>query len=167
MEIKISSKTYGEFTVFIDDEDYDIIKNVTWMICKGKNDIFYARGRVKDIDRHKYGQSQVRMHRIIMSAKEGEGVDHKDHNGLNNRRSNLRIVTQAQNSMNMRSHSQTGFKGVTFIKKKKLYKARIRVNNVLINGRSCKDIFTAAKSYNELAIKYFGEHAFLNKIPNE
>lgn len=167
MKIKLSSKAYGDFFAFIDDEDYDLIKNITWNVFFGKNGVKYARGRVKDCDRQKYGQTLVRMHRVIMSASDDQLVDHIDHDGLNNRRSNLRIVTQAQNSMNMRTRNTVGFKGVAFVKKKKLYKARIRVNNVLIQGGMFKNKFKAALAYNELAKKYFGEYACLNKLTDD
>lgn len=164
MELIIVSKKYGTHTVYFDKKDNQLVESVTWQIHKGKC-TFYARGWLRPRSK----KNTVRMHRLLMGVKEGELVDHIDHNGLNNRRINLRIVTQSQNSQNMKvpRDGLTGFKGVTFVKNKKLFHARIRVNGKLISGGRTKDIIVAAKKYNELALKHFGEYAYLNIIPNE
>lgn len=55
------------------------------------------------------------MHRLIADAKPGHEVDHRNHEGLDNRRENLRIVTRSGNQMNRRgaaSHSRTGHRGI-------------------------------------------------------
>lgn len=61
------------------------------------------------------GQSAIRMHRVIANAPPEMEVDHKDHNGLNNRSSNLRLVTSSQNKHNGRTPSTntSGYKGVS------------------------------------------------------
>lgn len=170
MELSIFSKKYGAKTVLIDDEDYDLIKRIKWNIAHDdEDDVYYARGRVKKKDLGKYNQSYVRMHRIIMNAPRDKQVDHVNHNGLDNRKENLRLSDQKQNSANMRlaKDSTTGFKGVTYQKKKKLYKVRLRVNYKLIYGGMHKNIYKAALMYNELAKKHFGEFACLNQLTNE
>lgn len=58
----------------------------------------------------------IRMHRIIMNAPEGMEVDHKDKNGLNNKKENLRVVTSTENKQNKRNYSnnRSGVQGVYF-----------------------------------------------------
>ena len=75
-------------------EDYDRLAQHKWCAVKGR-DTFYAQrgsnGRV------------VSMHREIMRAPKGVVCDHKNHNGLDNRKSNLRLCTSAQNQYNKRA----------------------------------------------------------------
>lgn len=68
------------------------------------------------------------MHRIIMRPEKGFVVDHIDNDGLNNRRSNLRIVTQAENLWNSRVKrtSASGIKGVKWDAERGKWMARIR-----------------------------------------
>ena len=59
------------------------------------------------------------LHRFLMRAPDGVQVDHKNGNGLDCRRKNMRLASRAQNAMNrgVRSDSKTGLKGVTFLRK--------------------------------------------------
>lgn len=62
------------------------------------------------------GRVCTRMHRLITDAKPGQEVDHGNHEGLDNRRENLTLVTKSGNQMNRRgaaSHSRTGHRGIT------------------------------------------------------
>lgn len=169
MELVIKSKAYGTHTVYYDDMDHDLVRDVKWNLAKGDDNVLYARGRIRKKDRNESDQLLVRMHRIIMSAPPSHQVDHIDYDGLNNRRINLRIATQRQNSRNMRvsKDSTTGFKGVSFRKKKGLYVTRIRVDGKLIHGHLTKNIYEAALRYNDMAIKYFGDFACLNELTEE
>jgi HNH endonuclease len=166
MELKIKSKIYGEHIVHFDDEDFYLIKDIKWNISVGDDQVFYARGRVRKRNRKEGDQIYVRMHRLIMNVSNDVQVDHINHNGLDNRRNNLRVATQKQNGANRRMDRDnwTGFKGVTLRKKKGLYCPRIRVNGELIHGRLTKNIYDAALQYNEMAIKYFGEFACINEL---
>lgn len=168
MELVINSVAYGKHTILYDDEDHELISKIKWNICKSKR-TFYARGKVKNKYLELIGCRMIRMHRLIMKCAADLQVDHIDGNGLNNRRNNLRVATQLQNSSNKKLSidSTTGFKGVSFRKKKGLYITRIRVNGELIHGGLTKNIYSAALKYNELAIKYFGEFACLNELTPE
>jgi hypothetical protein len=89
-------------------------------------------------------------------------VDHKDNNGLNNQKYNLRVCTQWQNLRNStrRSNNTSGFKGVSRFRNKWI--SRIRTDE----GRICLGTFNtpeeAAIAYDEAALKYHGEFANLN-----
>jgi hypothetical protein len=169
MELVIYSKIYGSHVVYYDDIDHELVSGYHWMISKGKKGVFYARGYIGKKSGGNGVHDKARMHRLIMNCPEDLQIDHIDGNGLNNQRVNLRVAKNAQNCRNQRAHSDslTGYKGITFVKKKKLYFARIRVNNKLISLGRSKDLKKAVIRYNEAATKYFGEFAFLNKIPNE
>jgi len=70
------------------------------------------------------------MHDEIMHPPDGQEVDHKDSDPLNNQKDNLRNCLHEENGKNRRrnSASTTGFKGVTYSKKKRLYEARITID---------------------------------------
>ena len=76
------------------------------------------------------------LHRFLLGLhkRETEG-DHKDGNGLNNRRSNLRVVTHAQNGRNRRrgADNTSGYIGVVWVATHKLWAARIKVDRVPIH----------------------------------
>ena len=106
------------------------------------------------------------MHRDIMKTPKGLEVDHKDYNGLNNQRFNLRNCTHRQNQINKIVISLAPYRGVSWVLKRKKWKikARIKVNGRNIHLGYFKTEEAAALAYNEAAIKYFGEFAVLNII---
>ena len=93
-------------------------------------------------------------------------TDHINGNTLDNRRINLRICTHQQNMWNkpISKLNKSGYKGVFYIKSSKMYKASLKINNKLIIIGYFYFAKQAAKAYNEIAIKYHGEFANLNKI---
>lgn len=106
------------------------------------------------------------MHREVMSAKEGEILDHIDLDKLNNQKANLRNATYSQNAVNRlppRSN-KSGFKGVCFDKVRKKFKSSVKVDGKLIYLGYFKDRTDAARAYNEAAVKYHGEFAKLNQL---
>jgi hypothetical protein len=110
------------------------------------------------------------MHRLIMDNPEGLDVDHKNGNGLDNRKCNLRSCSRLENNLNRakRSDNTTGFKGVIIDKRKTGEKFLSRIcmdGNTFLLGYF-KTAIEAAKSYNEAAIKFHGEFARLNVIEN-
>jgi len=110
----------------------------------------------------------IYMHRAIMNITDPKIlIDHKDGNGLNNCKSNLRIVTTAQNSMNAKkaANKSSIYKGVCFHKREKKWYAYIRKNYKLISLGYFNEEIEAAKAYNEKAKELFGEFANLNAIP--
>jgi uncharacterized protein YqhQ len=92
------------------------------------------------------------------------GVDHKDGDGLNNLRSNLRKATKEQNGANRKPNlSKTSkYKGVWFCKSRHLFSAAIQVNNVTTYLGSWITEKSAALAYDKEAIKAWGNFARLN-----
>lgn len=125
----------------------------TWHYLKAPKDSYgYAVSSTPPIRNKK-------MHRVILSAKKGQMVDHINHNGLDNRRTNLRIVSATESNRNRRTKNRYGFIGVHKTKDRngveKYWIARITTSkgNRMYLGTfpTAKD---AAKAYNEAIDKY-------------
>ena len=160
--IEIVSPKYGVHKVFFSAKDLHFVKQHKWHVCKFKHShTFYATSTVK--------RKTVYMHRLIMgNPKE---IDHKDGNGLNNRRSNLRVVTHRTNVLNrgIQKNNTVGYRGVyrsNFVTKngEPRYVATTRYKRKMIFGGYFKTIEEAALAYNKLALKYHGKDAQLNII---
>jgi hypothetical protein len=105
------------------------------------------------------------MHREILNAPAGVFVDHKDGDGLDNRKENLRIVTSAQNQQNRRKISRkttSKYKGVYFRRENKKYCALICCKGKRMHLGYFDNEIDAAKAYDQAAKKFFGEFARLN-----
>lgn len=75
-------------------------------------------------------EKMLLLHRVIAGTADNQHTDHKDGDGLNNRRSNLRTCTQAENNRNtgIRKDNTSGFKGVFFNKRTQKWRAEIMAN---------------------------------------
>jgi len=91
-------------------------------------------------------------------------IDHINHNGLDNRKANLRLATRAQNSRNRRpvGRGSSKYKGVTYRKSDGVFIADIRAGRKRIYLGCFKSETEAAKAYDAGAKKYHGEFASLN-----
>lgn len=146
--------------VLVDDSDYEYAMLKKWYHHKAGN-ISYAR--TADIP-------HVYMH--IYLIPDGLLRDHKNGNGLDNQRDNLRLCSRQQNTANSikRKGCTSQFKGVSFYKRSNKWYAGIMVDRVHIH-LGCFDVdkeIEAAKAYDSAAIKHFGDFARLNfpKSPN-
>jgi hypothetical protein len=104
------------------------------------------------------------MHRQVTNAPKGLVVDHINHNGLDNRRANLRLCTKQQNNCNSRSfrHKTSNYKGVFKEKGSKKFRAYIRFNKKPVHIGMFELEIDAAKAYDKKAKELFGEFAYLN-----
>lgn len=95
----------------VDDEDFEELSKHKWHAIKGTC-TFYVGRRLPRIRTQK--SSIIYMHRFLLKAGEGVQVDHRDSNGLNNQRCNLRLATHSENQRNGRrpKNNTSGFKGV-------------------------------------------------------
>ncbi len=105
------------------------------------------------------------MHRLILNLDK-ELCDHKDGNGLNNQRNNIRAATKSQNNMNKIGRGSSSYLGVYIHKKDavKKWRAQIKVNDKKIHIGVFEREEDAALAYNKMAIKYHKEFANLNII---
>jgi hypothetical protein len=115
---KESITLYNGMDVHVDPDDYEILSRFKWTPIRGAYTT-YAACRV--------GKKRFFMHRVILGASEGQPVDHRDGNGLNNRKINLRLCSTAQNCWNQRRNKKntSGFKGVYWIQKRRVWEASI------------------------------------------
>ena len=105
------------------------------------------------------------MHHLVIDIPDGMYCDHINHNGLDNRKANLRPATGTQNIWHRRKFkkpSRSKYKGVDWAKDMNRWRARIRVNGRRIYLGSFKNEIDAAKAYDSAAKKYHGEYASLN-----
>lgn len=154
--------TKGQYAL-VDDEDFEALNRFKWCALKKKGVTFYAIRIVQKNNKKK----AILMHRLILNINDPKiQVDHKDHNGLNNRRNNIRPSTAGQNSCNKSSRkgSSSKYKGVSWHKLSKSWKVQITKDGKGFVGGYFKKEESAALAYNNLAIKLHGEFAFLNKI---
>ena len=149
--------------VMVDDCDYDFLMRYKWYSNIRKDNIYCCsiiNGKT------------VYMHRLIINAKNGEMVDHKDGDGMNNQRNNIRICTNSQNQMNKTATGKSKYLGVCVrnnyrsINDKK-YSAKIKVKEKYIHIGVYENECDAALAYNEYAKKYHGEYARLNVIDDK
>ncbi len=147
--------TQGKFAV-VDVEDYNWLAGYKWCVSQSGNSFYAMRNRCG---------TKVLMHRQIMNASNGLLVDHIDGNGLNNRRSNLRLCTRYQNSCNSRPHRNnlySKYKGVRWDKRYNKWYAGIRKSGKQFFLGSFDNEIDAAKAYDKKAKELFGEFAYLN-----
>lgn len=134
----------------IDAEDIEKVEKYMWYLT----DKGYAATNING--------KRVKIQHIIMGAN--SLIDHKDRDKLNNRKSNYRFCTNAENSRNigiLRSNT-SGYKGVVWHKQGKKWAARIEVNKIRHSLGLFNNKLDAAKAYNVACLKYHGEFACLN-----
>ena len=156
----------GEHAI-VDPDDYAWLSQYNWHVS-GSNGSFYA---VRNTGQRR-GQKRVavKMHREILRVPDGMFVDHINHNGLDNRKANLRPATQAQNARNRRKRStskvHSKYKGLTWYKSQKRWAVRIMVDRKSKFIGYFDNELDAAKAYDMAAKKYHGQFAGLN-FPDE
>jgi hypothetical protein len=148
-------KISGGESVIVDKDDLKIVSRYKWHPLRGKHTT-YAQAKIN-------GKMKL-MHRVILSPDSSQLIDHINHNGLDNRRSNLRKVTSSQNNMNARisKNNKSGIKGVHWKTSHKSWRAVIDYNGKQIGLGYFKDI-NKAKEAREIAVrKYHKEYGHIS-----
>lgn len=147
----------------VDESDYDFLSQFTWSVCGG------TRNKYAEFRKHVDGKMKTfSMHRLLLQAPANMQVDHRNGNGLDCRRSNLRLCSATQNRKSLRKQlraTASRFKGVCWDKIARKWTARIRPNRTeIFLGRFDTEV-AAGVAYNQAAVKHFGDYALLNTIP--
>ena len=158
-EIPLSSG----FVALVDDEDYERVAQYPWFRDPNRNTTYAKTRQIP-------GRGKTAMHRFILDAPPDLQVDHINGDGLDNRRSNLRLCTHAENRRN-RANSQipkSGYRGVAMLNTKQgiRYRPGIYHNGKRIYFGSYRCPIEAARARDEMARQIYGEFAVLN-FPDE
>lgn len=150
--------TQGKFAI-VDDELYEWLNQWKWFAQKDKYTYYAGRNVGKWPN-----QKMIFMHRQILGLKykDGKQTDHSNSNGLDNRQSNIRICTIAQNNQNRRCWKNVKLKGVRWYKDIQKWRSRICYKGKFIHLGYFKNEIDAAKAYDKKAKELFGEFVHTN-----
>lgn len=155
--------TQGLFAL-VDDSDYEELSEHLWYAhyqprCADDETYYAMRESAKD--------TTIYMHRVILDAPSLVRVDHKNKNGLDNQRDNLRLCTNSQNQANKSKQNgvySSSYKGVSWVGRVAKWRAYIVINNKQYHLGYFSLESSAAFAYNDAALNSFGEFALLNEI---
>jgi len=158
----LSIKGGGFHKTLIDTSDLERVMEFvnTWYACFVKDtNSHYVRGQLTTNKK----PSKIYLHRWLMNPPKNLKVDHINHDTLDNRRSNLRVCTNAENMRNatIRSNNTSGVTGVSWVIPISKWVARIRVNKIDIQIGCFKDFEDAVTARKRAEEQYFGEYRFM------
>ncbi len=154
--------TQGQYAL-VDDADYEELSKYKWRALKNVSGIWYAVRQYKNKDGF---WKLMSMHRHLLRLNFGDKRqgDHLNHNGLDNRRCNIRICNPHQNHANERpaKNGTSKFKGVSWCNRTKKWAAQIQVKGkaIFLGRFSFEEL--AALAYDMAAMKYFRDFANFN-----
>ncbi|MFL5287944.1 MAG: HNH endonuclease [Rhodopila sp.] len=168
-EIKL---TNGMVAV-VDDEDYERLAAFRWSATEGRRGDFYAvrMATVVGVDGSRKSVCRQMQRDVLDLEMKMPGsimADHRNHDTLDNRRSNLRWLTANESALNRRLYlnNRSGYRGVHFCQANGKYRAQIGVRRRRFTTGYFATAELAAAAYNRLALQHHGKHARLNVIPN-
>lgn len=149
--VKKISLTQGKHTK-VDDVDFERLSRFKW---------FFANGYAVRRGTNEGKRTMVWMHRIIAATPDGMVTDHINGDKLDNRRTNLRACTHAQNKWNQgrNSNNTSGFRGVYFDKSSKKWVAELKQHQKHVFLGRFVEKKDAGRAYVEATIKLRGEFA--------
>lgn len=144
------------FECYIDLEDFDLVKDKYWYpsYAKDVNGYYAKHTEYLGLYNGKPKYKMHYMHRIIINAPKGKRVDHKDHNTLDNRKSNLRFKNCSDNGKNRKSknkNNKSGYRNVSWNKKAGQWAVQL-----IVNGKN-----TLLKMFND--VHEAGEYAKIKR----
>lgn len=167
-EIPLASNKYPGLVALIDDEDFEAVAGFRWSVQVDRRlhagPKFYAVHRsYMRTPAGKPGSVVLLMHRLLVPTE--KQVDHRDGNGLNNQRNNLRPANDSQNQANrkeLRPGKTSRYRGVRWMKNEGKWLAEITHNYKHKTIGRFIDEDEAARAYDAAAQRAFGDFANLN-----
>jgi len=155
--------TQGKIAL-VDDADFEQVNRYKWYAKRSPKRVYVSR----NLPLSGRKRTTQYLHQFLLNPPENSEIDHLDHDGLNNQRSNLRVCSTAENRRNVpvRINNKSGFKGIRWRKDLQLWHARICYNRKRIHLGYFPDPVSAAMAYNTAAKDLHGEFACLNPIPD-
>ena len=152
----VGKNANGQFAL-IAKTDFELVKNHKWY----DHGTGYAYTKING--------KTIMMHRLILNASKGQAVDHRNRNGLDNTRKNIRLCTMYENNIYrpVSKDNKTGYKGVNFnpmSSSKNPWTIYYSFQGHHHYGGSYATKELAAKKYNEIVKKLHGEFAWINKL---
>jgi hypothetical protein len=161
--VPLHGKIAAGRVALVDDEDYELVMQYRWNVLeRARNGRTHGPYAITDTGYGRTGRRGILMHKLLTGWPQ---TDHRDHDGLNNQRSNLRPATNSQNHANERPGTgfASAYKGVSLGSRGHGWQARIRVGG---GERLYLGIFKseidAARAYDAAARKHHAEYACLN-----
>lgn len=156
--IIIESKKHGRLETLIDTEDLAKVSEVNaWSVGWNRDTkSFYVKGSTVD---ESGNRRYIMLHRHILGVTEpNQYIDHVNHDTLLNRKSNLNIVTNAENSQNRRkfTNNSSGYTGVYWDKSRNKWRATIMVDYKRKNLGRFDSIDEAIRVRKSAEVEYFG-----------
>jgi hypothetical protein len=168
MRIPLRGKKAAGRVALIDDEDWPLVAPYWWWVHEYQRKSGSLRGPYAKTE-FRLGDGRLikpYMHSLITGWPM---TDHVNHDGLDNRRSNLRPATHAQNLHNQRLRDGTSsrYKGVTWHKRLGKWQAGLTIDSRYIYLGLYAGEEEAALAYNTAALEAFGDYAWLNPVDAE
>jgi len=159
--MKLIPLTKG-YEAMVDDEDYDRVMEYKWQALTRSNGEVNCASRSYQ-ERPSMKIRREALHVFIMGILgDGFTIDHKDKNPLNCQRNNMRWASKSQQNANRRSVMTHGYRGIYPVSESYKWEPRIWYQRKLYRNGSYYTKEEAAKAYDELAKKIYGDFAELN-----
>jgi hypothetical protein len=161
--VVLSGKKAAGRVALVDDEDYELVSRYRWYVWEVSKAGHRPSGpyAIANVGHGRRNRRVARMHNLIMGRP---GIDHEDHDGLNNQRSNLRPATNNQNGANQRPQEgrSSEHKGVSWDRRRSRWQATIKVHGKSRGIGAYATELEAAYAYDAAARELFGEFACPN-----
>jgi hypothetical protein len=138
--------------IMLDNEDVERVSKYNWN----------WKGQSSDVLSTEINGKVTSMGRFLLGYDGLLQVDHKDRNNLNYQKGNLRVANAQQQRANSGPMGLNTYKGVSWFKTRKCWRATIKVNGIQKHLGYFDSEENAAKAYDKAAKQYFGEYARLN-----
>lgn len=126
-EMIVTNKRFGKVKTFIDIEDVEKVKQYKWYVHESKKKGCKSKLYIKAI----VNGTSLYLHRFLIDDETSMEIDHIDGDSLNNRKSNLRLVSRLENSVNLKARhtNKSGVKNVRWRTEKNRWYVEVKFNS--------------------------------------